>query len=55
VRVGGWAYVRRKFFEAKEENAKAVALIIKIIGRLYHQESQLDERGVRSAERQQYR
>ena len=48
--VGCWAHARRKFFEAQAENAKAVRVVLKLIGRLYAWERVWDEAGVSVAQ-----
>jgi transposase len=37
--IGCWAHARRKFFESLKEDPKAIGLVLKLIGRLYAQES----------------
>ena len=48
--VGCWAHARRKFFDAQAENAKAVRVALKLIGRLYAWERVWDEAGVIQAD-----
>ena len=55
--VGCWAHARRYFFEAIGEKPKAVQLVLRLIGRLYHLEREWDEAQVgddRAALRQQH-
>jgi transposase len=53
--VGCWAHARRKFFEAQSEHPKAVALILRLIGKLYQEERRCDEAGISSQHRQELR
>lgn len=43
IRVGCWAHARRKFAEAQAEDAQAVRVVLKLIGRLYRFEREWDE------------
>jgi transposase len=51
--VGCWAHARRKFFEAKSEDPKAVAFVLRIIGWMYETEALMDSHKL-SAERRAY-
>src|SRR5690606_16796410 len=42
IRVGCWAHARRKFAEVQSEDAKAVRVVLKLIGRLYRFEHEWD-------------
>lgn len=48
IRVGCWALARRKFAEAQSEDAKAVRVALKLIGRLYRLERAWDEADVQA-------
>jgi hypothetical protein len=53
--VGCWAHARRKFFDAQQENPKAVALVLRIIGWLYECEAKWDEYHLTVTNRQRHR
>ena len=53
--VGCWAHARRKFFDAQQENPKAVALILKIIGWLYECEECWDKNKLTPSNRRRHR
>ena len=53
--VGCWAYARRKFFEAENEDLKAVALVLKIIGWMYETEALMDRHKLRADRRAYHR
>jgi transposase len=55
TRVGCWAHARRKFFDAQQENPKAVALVLRIIGWLYECEAKWDEYHLTVTNRQRHR
>ncbi|MEO7699366.1 MAG: transposase, partial [Opitutus sp.] len=44
--VGCWAHARRYFVEAMGEKPKAVQLVLRLIGQLYHLESAWDEANI---------
>jgi transposase len=46
LNVGCWAHARRKFFEAEAESPKAVAVVLRVIGRLYRYERTWDQQNV---------
>lgn len=53
--VGCWAHARRKFFEAQAESPKAVAMILRLIGRLYQRERQWDQAKLSAEQRKELR
>jgi len=46
-----WAHARRKFFDAQRENAHAVRVVLKLIGRMYRLEREWDEAAIANDER----
>ena len=55
--LGCWAHARRGFFEALNDSPKAAQVVLRLIGKLYHLESQWDQAGVgdqRAALRQKH-
>jgi transposase len=46
-----WAHTRRKFFDAQRENAQAVRVVLKLIGRMYQLEREWDEAAIANEER----
>lgn len=55
VWIGCWAHARRKFFESVKEDPKAIGLVLKLIGRLYAQESLYRDNELDAEERRQRR
>lgn len=45
VRVACWAHARRKFVEAESESPQAVRMVLGLIGHLYRDEYQYDDKG----------
>ena len=55
--LGCWAHARRGFFEALNDSPKAAQVVLRLIGKLYHLESQWDQADVgeqRAALRQKH-
>lgn len=50
IRVACLAHIRRKFTEAIHEDPVAVSFVLRLIGKLYHWESQWDEKELKGAE-----
>lgn len=53
--VGCWAHARRKFFESEEENPRAVAFVLRIIGWLYECEALWDANNLTVSNRRRHR
>ena len=53
--VGCWAHVRRKFFEAQNENPRMVQAVLRLIARLYRRETEWDEQKLTAIERAEQR
>ena len=53
--IGCWAHARRKFFESVKEDPKAIGLVLKLIGRLYAQESLYRDSGLDAEQRRDRR
>ena len=45
-RIACWAHVRRKFVEAESESPSAVRMVLRLIGQLYRNESDCDQKAL---------